>query len=127
MKYRSILLAILILHGSKNLFSQRSSRKTPGGVSHPKTEIKAGKLLYEKYSCMSCHGENGKLAGDLTNAWKKYSDQQMASYIRDPRAFSNLKMPVYNEIIPEADYHALIVYIRHLGQEAHKKEKKEKK
>ena len=62
----------------------------------------------------------GVLQGDLTKAYAKYTDEQMRNYIINPRAFGNLKMPVYGRIIPAQDYPALLQNIRFLGEKAKK-------
>lgn len=88
-----------------------------------KAERELGAKLYEKYSCRSCHGEKGKAQGDLTAAYEKYNDDQMKSYIKNPVKFGNYKMPVFSDIIPDADYKPLLAYIKWLGKEATKTKK----
>ena len=83
-----------------------------------KGEIEAGEKLYIKYACMSCHGKDGVMLGDLRQAYKKYTDEQMKAYIKNPRQFNNVQMPVFESVIAEADYKLLITYVKWLGQKA---------
>jgi mono/diheme cytochrome c family protein len=74
-----------------------------------------GANMYVKYACNSCHGANGKGIGDLRQANSKFTDEQLVSYISNPRSFDNEKMPVYKGVIKQEDYAPLIAYIKKLG------------
>jgi mono/diheme cytochrome c family protein len=86
-----------------------------------KAVLTAGRKLYEKYSCNSCHGSDGVAQGDLRQAYKKFSDEQLKNMIKNPRDYANYKMPVYKGIIPDEDYKALIAYVKWLGEKSEKK------
>jgi mono/diheme cytochrome c family protein len=85
----------------------------PGGATK-------GKSLYYKYSCYSCHGENGIGSCDLRGADKKYPDNDaLIAWIRDPSKFvHDSKMPTWNGVIAEEDYLPLAEYVRELGRRA---------
>jgi Cytochrome c. len=76
-----------------------------------------GASLYVKYGCHSCHGADGKGSYTLEQAHSKFTNEQMANYIRDPRAFGNEKMPVYKKMITEQELSSLINFINNLGRE----------
>ncbi|MCC5917571.1 MAG: cytochrome c [Cryomorphaceae bacterium] len=80
------------------------------------SRMDAGKAVYEAFACHSCHGDDGAMLGDLTRAGEKYSDEEMIKYIKNPRAFDNRQMPVYEGVIPDKDFDDLIWYIRYLGE-----------
>jgi mono/diheme cytochrome c family protein len=78
----------------------------------------AGKALYERYGCVSCHGETGKGAlGDLRNANTTYStDGELRHWIDEaPSMKPNTKMPGWKGIIKEEDYAPLLAYVRALS------------
>jgi cytochrome c2 len=76
-----------------------------------------GKKLYYKYGCPSCHGDNGVGIGDLRKAAVHYpTDGQLIAWIKNPSSFKpGTKMPTWEGVIPEADYPALIAYVKELG------------
>lgn len=99
------------------------SFKSPSKISDKinEKEIKIGKSFYIKFSCISCHGKNGKLLGDLTKAYQKYTDREIINYIKRPDKYNNPQMPRFEDIIPESSFPYLIAYIKYLGKTAHKK------
>ena len=84
----------------------------------PVAEGDNGKALYYKYSCNSCHGDNGNGIGDLRQATEHYpTDPQLEAYIRHAPTFKpGTRMPPFEGIIQEADYKPLIEYVRQLGR-----------
>jgi len=106
---------VLLMAMFDNSFAQQSSKSTQ---KTDEKEIKLGKTYYAKYSCHSCHGEDGKSQGDLTQAYKKYTDDVIVNYIKRPDTYNNLKMPVYSGVILDSEYYALVKYIRYLGEKA---------
>ena len=80
-----------------------------------KNDKEQGAKLYVKYSCKSCHGDKGVGVGDLRQARQKYTDEQMQSYICNPKQFGNMKMPAFAGIIAEQDFKPLIEYVKLLG------------
>ena len=81
-----------------------------------KSDKEQGAKLYVKYSCKSCHGEKGVGVGDLRQARQKYTDEQMISYICNPKQFGNMKMPAFGGVIAEGDFKPLIAYVKLLGE-----------
>jgi mono/diheme cytochrome c family protein len=76
-----------------------------------------GKKMYRTYQCESCHGKQGNQPYDLTQAFKKYDEEKIQQYIRNPRAFGNLRMPVFETLIKD-DYDELIKYVIYLGRQS---------
>jgi len=112
----TICLFCLVFITPAQIVAQKPSENE---LSKPtQEELDLGKSLYIKYSCKSCHGKHGVLQGDLTQAYKKYSDDQLREYISDPRKFNNYKMPVFAGVISAEEYKPLIEYIKHLGKQA---------
>jgi mono/diheme cytochrome c family protein len=81
-----------------------------------KASRSAGAKLYVKYACKSCHGDKGVGVGDLRKAGQKYTDEQLVTYISNPKQFGNTKMPAFAGVIAEADFKPLIEYVKLLGQ-----------
>ena len=79
-------------------------------------KIAEGKKMYRTYQCESCHGKQGNQPYDLTQAFKKYDEEKIQQYIRNPREFGNLRMPVFETLIKE-DYDELISYVIYLGRQ----------
>ena len=76
-----------------------------------------GKKMYRTYQCESCHGKQGNQPYDLTQAFKKYDEEKIQQYIRNPREFGNLRMPVFESVIKD-DYDDLISYVIYLGKQS---------
>ena len=83
-------------------------------------DMPAGKQVYYKYACYSCHGEGGVGSCDLRQAYKKYpADSSMVAWIRDPsKQKPDSKMPTWNGVINEDEYAPLVQYVRYLGEHA---------
>jgi cytochrome c2 len=77
-----------------------------------------GKKLYYRYGCPACHGDQGVGIGDLRKAVAHYpTDEQLVAWIRNPSSFKpGTKMPTWDGVIAEADYPALIAYVKELGR-----------
>lgn len=75
--------------------------------------VNPGAGLYTKYGCNSCHGSDGK---GTYNLHSKLSDEQLVSYISNPRSFGNEKMPVYKDVIKEQDLKQLVEFVKKLGR-----------
>lgn len=100
--------------------------KTVPKISHavPRTTTAAvagasdGKRLYYRYGCPSCHGDHGVGVGDLRKASAHYpTDDQLIAWIKNPSSFKpGTKMPTWDGVIAEADYPALIAYVKELGR-----------
>ena len=76
-----------------------------------------GAAVYHKYACQSCHGETGIGLCDLRKAHKKYaSDADIIAFVKDPSlTVPGSKMPSWGGVIDEAEYPALVAYVRKLG------------
>ncbi len=81
-------------------------------------EGSAGQQIYYKYSCYSCHGEDGLGNCDLRQAHRKYPTNDILTlWIRDPSRFvPHSKMPTWEGVIEEAEYEPLAEYVRLLGE-----------
>lgn len=124
MKKRVIFIAVACAAFTVlQLPAQQTEKEKKAAQKQQKAQLELGAKLYEKYSCMSCHGAEGIAQGDLRQAYKKYTDEQLKSYIKNPNKFNNLKMPIFSDIIPDADYKPLIAYVKWLGEKAEKKKK----
>lgn len=73
---------------------------------------KKGQALAEKYGCYQCHGEGGK--GGRAPAWDAPAFvQKMNSRVKIKEAITGGtdQMPAFGEKIPEAELHALTIYV----------------
>jgi mono/diheme cytochrome c family protein len=79
-----------------------------------------GEQLYNKYACISCHGQSGVGVCDLRNASKRYdSDEKLSAFLHDASKFvPGTQMPTWNGIIPENEYAPLITYVHELEKRA---------
>jgi mono/diheme cytochrome c family protein len=98
-------LSFLLLGITLNVFAQSEKLNA------------AGKKMYRTYQCESCHGKQGNQPYDLTQAFKKYDEEKIQKYIKNPRAFGNLRMPVFESLITD-DYDELISYVIYLGKQS---------
>jgi len=78
----------------------------------------AGKKLYYKYGCVSCHAADGVGLADLRTNLKHYpSEDQLKAWIKNaPSIKPETKMPAWDGLIAEADYPPLIAFVRSLAQ-----------
>ena len=77
-----------------------------------------GRGIYDRYGCVSCHGETGKgMVGDLRHANETYrTDAELRLWIDEaPSLKPGTKMPGWKGIIKEEDYPALLSYVRTLS------------
>lgn len=83
----------------------------------PAVSADEGKRLYHKYQCTACHGENGVGIADLRHAAEHYpTEAALEAWIRSaPSIKPDTKMPAWQGVIAEADYPALIAYVKQLG------------
>jgi len=77
-----------------------------------------GKKLYNKYGCVSCHGETGAALADLRQAAQHYpNDKDLIAWIRNPGLIKpGVKMPTWEGIIPDKEYPVLVAYVKELGK-----------
>jgi len=78
----------------------------------------AGRKLYYKYGCVSCHASDGVGLADLRTNLKHYpTEDQLKAWIKNaPSIKPETKMPVWEGLIAEADYPPLIAFVRSLAQ-----------
>lgn len=76
-----------------------------------------GQIAYHKYGCVGCHGPSGVAIGDLRTANKSFpADAELEAYLRNPqKARPGVRMPAFEGVIADADYPALIGYVRTLS------------
>jgi mono/diheme cytochrome c family protein len=79
----------------------------------------AGKRLYYKYACVSCHGETGgEGLADLRHAAQHFATRaDLRAWIRDaPSIKPNTRMPAWSGVIADAEYEPLMAYVLELGK-----------
>ncbi|MCH8012075.1 MAG: cytochrome c [Candidatus Marinimicrobia bacterium] len=83
-------------------------------------DISDGKKIYYKYSCNSCHGDDGIGIYDLRQVNHIYPrDKELKKWIENSSQFSaNSKMPTWKGVIEENEYKPLLKYVRLLGEHA---------
>jgi mono/diheme cytochrome c family protein len=88
-----------------------------GRVENAADGTNAGRRIYYKYGCVSCHGDNGIGIADLRGSREHYpSDRELEQWIRHAPAIKpGTKMPGWNAVIEEDEYAPLIQYVRQLG------------
>ncbi|HET7746888.1 MAG TPA: c-type cytochrome [Vicinamibacteria bacterium] len=77
----------------------------------------AGKQVYYKYACNTCHGDTGVGLYDLRKGLAAYpTDEALIAYIKHPeRTKPGVKMPTWDGVIAEEEYPPLAAYVRSLG------------
>jgi hypothetical protein len=77
----------------------------------------AGKKVYYKYGCNSCHGDRGVGLGDLRKCKIDYpTDDGLRNWIQNaPSLKPGTKMPAWSGVIADNDYSPLIQYVRELS------------
>jgi len=77
-----------------------------------------GKQLYERYGCVSCHGNDGVGIADLRQASEHYpSREALQLWIQDaPSIKPGTKMPGWRNVIREEDYGPLLDHVLRLGK-----------
>lgn len=90
----------------------------PRAAAYATADLTGGKATYYKYSCQSCHGENGVGACDLRQAAMRYpQDDQLKAFIKHPsKVVPESKMPTWDGVIPDAELDGLIQYVRTLAK-----------
>jgi mono/diheme cytochrome c family protein len=84
----------------------------------PGAPIADGKVLYERYGCVSCHGDDGVGIADLRKGAEHYPVREvLKAWIQDaPKIRPGTRMPGWREVIREQDYDPLIDHVLHLGK-----------
>lgn len=78
----------------------------------------AGKKVYYKYGCNSCHGDTGLGQYDLRKCSTKYpTDEALIAWIKHPEKIRpGIVMPTWDGVIEEAEYAPLAGYVRSLAK-----------
>jgi cytochrome c553 len=81
-------------------------------------EMAAGKKVYVKYACTSCHGEGGMANCDLTKNRAHFAtDEELIAFIREPTSKSpGSRMPAWKNVIPDAELKDLVAHVRSLDK-----------
>jgi mono/diheme cytochrome c family protein len=84
------------------------------------TGADAGRAAYYRYSCNSCHGDEGVGLYDLRQGARDFpTDPELIAYIRHPEQYKpGVKMPTWDGVIAEDDYAPLAAHVRKLGEGA---------
>jgi len=84
----------------------------------PGTTMVDGKELYERYGCVSCHGDDGVGIADLRQAAEHYPTREtLKAWIQDaPSIRPGTRMPGWRGVIREEHYEPLIEHVLQLGK-----------
>ena len=84
----------------------------------PSTAKADGRQLYERYGCVSCHGDDGVGIADLRSAGQHYpTPEALRTWIEDaPGVKPGARMPVWKGVIREEDYQPLMDHVLQLGK-----------
>lgn len=76
-----------------------------------------GRLVFHKYGCHSCHGDDGAGRYDLRRAAEHYpTDASLIAYVRNPaRTKPGVAMPTWEGTIEESEYAPLARFVRSLS------------
>src|SRR5215472_16084418 len=76
-----------------------------------------GKTLYERYGCVSCHGDDGIGIGDLRQAGQHFPVRDaLKLWIQEaPTLRPGTRMPSFRNVIREEDYDPLMDHVLQLG------------
>ncbi len=77
-----------------------------------------GKRLYERYGCISCHGDDGVGTGDLRQAAQHFPTREaLKAWLQDaPKIRPGTRMPGWRGVIAEEHYEPLIDHVLQLGR-----------
>ena len=77
-----------------------------------------GKALYERYGCVSCHGNYGVGIADLRKAGEHYPTREtLKLWIQEAQNIRPVTgMPSWKNVIREEDYDPLIDHVLKLGK-----------
>jgi mono/diheme cytochrome c family protein len=78
----------------------------------------AGRLVFHKYGCNTCHGDDGAGTHDLRGAAASHpTDESLIAYIRHPeRTRPGVAMPTWDGTIQETEYAPLARFVRTLSE-----------
>ncbi|MGZ6070294.1 MAG: c-type cytochrome [Myxococcaceae bacterium] len=88
-------------------------------LAPPGTTMTDGKQLYERYGCVSCHGDDGVGIADLRQAAEHYPTREaLKAWIQDaPSIRPGTRMPGWRGVIREEHYEPLMEHVLHLGKD----------
>jgi mono/diheme cytochrome c family protein len=77
-----------------------------------------GKALYDRYGCVSCHGDDGVGTGDLRQAGEHFPTREaLKLWIQEaPNIRPGTRMPPWKDVIREEHYDPLMDYVLQLGK-----------
>jgi len=77
-----------------------------------------GKTLYDRYGCVSCHGDDGVGIGDLRQAGQHFPVREaLKLWIQEAATLRpGTRMPSFHNVIREEDYDPLMDYVLALGK-----------
>ncbi len=77
-----------------------------------------GKALYQRYGCVSCHGDDGVGLGDLRQAGQHFPTREaLKLWIQEaPSIRPGTRMPGWKNVIREEHYDPLMDYVLQLGK-----------
>jgi mono/diheme cytochrome c family protein len=77
-----------------------------------------GRLVFHKYGCAACHGNDGGGPHDLREAATRYpTDEALIAYIRHPeQVVPGIAMPTWEGTIEDAEYAPLARHVRSLSE-----------
>lgn len=78
----------------------------------------AGRVVFHKYGCNSCHGSAGAGLHDLRGAAARYAtDESLIAYIKHPeRTQPGVAMPTWDGTIDESEYASLARFVRSVSE-----------
>ncbi len=95
-----------------------TAKAAAAGVAVNEKSIAAGKALFQRERCISCHsvaGSGGSVGPDLTNLATRRTANWVMEHFRDPQGVSpGTLMPKFN--LPDQDFEALMSYLFSLAQ-----------
>ena len=89
----------------------------PSPFPEPLDTADAGRAVFHKYGCHSCHGEDGGGTHDLRKGVANHpTDESLIAYIKHPeRTKPGVAMPTWDGTIEEHEYAPLARFVRTLA------------
>jgi mono/diheme cytochrome c family protein len=97
----------------------RLANRWPAPVPDAPVDPKdVGRLVFHKYGCNTCHGNDGAGTHDLRRAAARYpTDDALIAYVKHPeRTIPGVAMPTWDGTIEEAEYAPLAHFVRSLSE-----------
>lgn len=110
------IAAVPMGHMAGMLDSAALARSIHNPYANDPQAVAAGKALYIRMNCVTCHGAGGKgnMGPDLTDTYWRYGGLPVEVYksIHDGRAKG---MPAWGATLPPAEIWKLVAYVQSLG------------